>query len=304
MKTKPVLSSLSLSLLLSVSGVSAEAQSSVDTLRMGNRTIVVKEDKKNINVQMFSTDPSGKSFENKQIFKGVYLNGRSMEQHYTSSILGTLRISLEKPVRHKKRKEKPRYMSKVFSAGGFGLGAAILLGDGKEHLLNAASLRYTIGLASISMPLSKHWVFKPGANIEFNSIHMDKDYAYHQQQDKTVLLPAPEGEKYKTSRLHITYLTFPIMIRYRTGEYLNFGIDFGPELKIRTASSSKVWHRGQNGYTKLGSDLFLNTVGVGLRAQVSHGNIGFYGTYDLTPTFRNGYGPSNNILSVGAFLNL
>ncbi|MDY6122722.1 MAG: outer membrane beta-barrel protein [Porphyromonas sp.] len=320
---KPIV--LSGCLLLSLASISAKAQTTVDTLRTEKRVVVVKEDPKNIDVQVFEKNADGLFTPNKPLFRGVYLNGRVIEQRFANTFLGGVRISLEGPSSDKISRKKQRKIDKQrrqegknqvktselnkspmdfsLSLGGFGFGTATMLGDGQAHLHNASSLRYTIDLLNIGLRLGQHISISPSMNIEFNSIHFDDNHAYYQTPDKVELRPYDKGEYYK-SRLHTTYLAFPVMLRYHGGRTGAFRVGFGPEIKIRTASSSKVWESKHGTYRKLGSDLFLNPIVFGLRGQLSYEGLGIYATYDITPMFQDGKGPNTNLLSVGLTIGM
>lgn len=213
-------------------------------------------------------------------------------------------VKIPRPMIPLDRKEnKPSYMRSYVSGPGFSFGSVMMLDEGAEGINYASSLRYGLKMIGIDIPISRHFVFNSSVNMEFNSIHLKNNQAYHDAGGNTLMIPAPEGLTYDKSRLHVTYLTVPIMLQYRFGgrsnEGFNFGINFGPELKFRTASSSKVWYHDRKSYDKLGTDMNLNPVAVDLRLEVSFRGLGLYATYGLMPMFVSGKGPKTNLLSFG-----
>lgn len=265
-----------------------------DTVRRGNQTVIVKNlGDKGVSVDIFE----GKGNNTIHIFNGTYGSGRSVERRFINSGINKIIFGEPKDCCHKK--SKPYF---YVGFGGFGFGPSTILDDAGDHLKGASSLRYTIGLIRQGVDYN-HWNFTLGLNIEFNSLHLSGNYAFVESDNNTSSVQeSKDGTNYSTSRLHITYLDIPFMIGYKPIRNLN--ISFGPQLKIRTASSSKVWVPNVSGHTKLGDNLGLRTVVPSLMFKVNYSMLGAYLSYDLTSAFKSDKGPKGNMLSAGITLGL
>lgn len=278
-------------LTLAVAAVGSISAQVCDTIRHGNQTIIVKNNSNDgISVDITEIQTINGKNVKKQVYRGHYSNKKDIEQRYINSNINRIIFG-----RNKKTPCKSYFDVGI---GGFGFGPVTLTGDAGDHLKNAASLRYTLGLMNAQYHYGK-WAFSIGLNIEFNSIHLDGNYAFKENEDtnSAYLIKAPEGHEYDKSRLHITYMNIPLLVKFYPTK--DFDISFGPQLKIRTASSSKVWDKVYKGHTKLGNNLGLNTILPSLLLKMSYNAFGAFVTYDLLPAFKDNHGPKGNMISVG-----
>ncbi|WP_373812272.1 hypothetical protein [Porphyromonas loveana] len=262
------------------------------TIRTQDKTIVIEETDDDIDITLYRHRMDGDSVRSQQVFKGIYLKGRSIEQRFRNTIFDVpLNFS-----RSKDRKGDRR--TRDVGLGSFKLGFVNLTGDAGDHINASSSLRYTIGLMSVSCRLNDWLVIAPNMDIEFNSIHLKGNYSFRDVNGVTQVLPADAGVTYDKSRLHITYMDFalPLILRkYRS----NISFYVAPALKFKTASSSKVWLPDHKKYEKHGGDLNLNPVVVEARIGVNYRGFNLYGSYTLTPIFRGDKGPDTRMFAIG-----
>lgn len=72
-------------LFLLMSSITVMAQESIPqdtTIYLNGRKMVIKENNGKIKVKMYEAKSNNDTIENAQVFEGVYLNGRSIEQNY------------------------------------------------------------------------------------------------------------------------------------------------------------------------------------------------------------------------------
>lgn len=118
---------------------------------------------------------------------------------------------------------------------------------------------------------------------------------------KTVI--STRADELHNSRLHFTYLTFPLLLE------VNFPIGFGETIflnagvvgKIKTASSSKIWtnENGAERKVKLPGDLNVRPVTFDLVVQAGVGEVGFFASYSPLPVFMQNKGPEANQGTIG-----
>lgn len=275
----------------------ADLAHSDTTLRIGDRTLVITEGNDEIDIDLYQHLQNGNSVRKEKIFKGVYMNGRSIEQRYRNSIFYS-------PIILKSERDYGNCKDHLsLGMGSFGLGFVNLSGKGGDHLNASSSLRYSLGLLSLSTRINKWLAIAPNLNIEFNSIHLKDNYAFKEVEGVTQAVQAEEGVVYDKSRLHITYMNIAVPLIMKKC-HSNFSIYVAPVVKFKTASSSKIWLSDSKKHQKYGSDLNLNPVVLEGRAGIRYSSFNIYGSYTLTPIFKNDKGPDTHMYAIGVSFGL
>lgn len=269
------------------------AQGAPDTtVRIEDKVLVINETEDDIDIMLYRYNPDGTRGRSEQVFKGVYLKGRSIEQRFRNTIFDVpLNLTRSNKCSGDKR-------IRSIGSGSFKLGFVNLTGSAGEHINASSSLRYTLGLMSVSYRLNDWLVIAPNLDIEFNSIHLKNNYSFQDVEGLTQVLPAAEGVTYDNSRLHITYMNVAVPFMMKKCRS-SFSLYAAPVLKFKTASSSKVWLPDNKSHQKHGRDLNLNPIVLEARVGINYSAFNLYGSYTLTPLFRSGKGPDTRMFAIG-----
>lgn len=140
--------------------------------------------------------------------------------------------------------------------------------------------------------------------IQFNSIHFQNNKSIEVIDYKSVITTTSLGSEYSNTRLHYTYLTFPILIektlpigKRSSHAFINGGV----VIKAKTASSSKVWQEidGKKQKTKIPGDLNIRPVTFDLLVQAGFNDYGVFASYSPLSLFLNNKGPKGNQVTFG-----
>ena len=121
---------------------------------------------------------------------------------------------------------------------------------------------------------------------------------------KSVNTTAAIGSEYNNSRLHVTYLTFPLLLetalplgKHASHVFINGGI----VLKTKTDSSSKVWKDvdRKEQKTKIPGDLNLRSVTFDIIDQAGFNDYGVFASYSPLSLFLNNKGAKGNQVAFG-----
>lgn len=143
--------------------------------------------------------------------------------------------------------------------------------------------------------------------IQFNAIHWQNNKAIEIDDYKTIVTTTLPGEEYSRSRMHYTYLTFPLLIEtnWDLGNNSHLFINAGLVGKIKTASSSAVWVKNENGKKdkiKLGEEINLRPITMDIIAQAGINDWGLFVSYSPFNLFVNNKGPEANQATIGVQL--
>jgi Outer membrane protein beta-barrel domain len=117
---------------------------------------------------------------------------------------------------------------------------------------------------------------------------------------------------FKKTKLATVYLEAPVEFRYSADPLTGKGIKFAIGAKIGTlinahTRNTKFENKGNtviNDYVmKESSKRFLNKNRLSIMGRIGYGHFSLYGSYQLTPVFRDGLGPKVNPVSIGLTLS-
>lgn len=272
------------------------------TFLYNNRKVVINDKDNELNVSVYHLDTQGDTTEVRKIYEGIFTEDKSIERRYETGF----DISIPDIFKSRdKRRENRSHWS------GFGIGFASLPEgfdfDGElASILNLSrSLQYNLNLIEGSWRMgNSNFTGITGIGMQFNAIHLQSNKAIEVQDYRSVITTAESGMEYNKSRLHYTYLTFPLLVEtsWNFGRRSYFFVNAGIVAKVKTASSSGVWYTDENGKkqkTKFQGDLNIRPVTFDLLAQAGINNIGFFASYTPLTLFRDNKGPKGNQATIG-----
>lgn len=273
-----------------------------DTIIHKNKKIVIDDSNNDIKVDIFSINAEGDTVYNEKIYEGVFVGDKSVEKEYNNSFMVSI-PDIFKP------KDKRNTTNTHWS--GFGVGFSNvpegLDFDGEmASIVNVSrSLQYNLNFAEANFNFGKSNVKGVvGIGIQFNSIHFQKNKAIEVVDYKSVITTTEVGSEYRDTRIHATYLTFPLLVEtsFPTGRHSShIFLNGGVVLKAKTASSSKVWTDvdGKKRKTKMPGDLNLRPVTFDILVQAGINDCGFFASYSPMSLFMNNKGPKGNQATIG-----
>jgi hypothetical protein len=149
-----------------------------------------------------------------------------------------------------------------------------------------------------------------GPGIATDNVFLDKTSVGIKDNTATVRFQnLKDTVHFKTYKLATAYAEAPVELRYSSNPDDN-------SKSIKAAIGAKVgmllsaWVKGSklesssgtllNGYTlKEKSKNYFNTLRISLSGRVGYGNFSLFGSYALTPLFKEGLGPKMNAYSIG-----
>lgn len=283
-----------------VSLMAANIMPADTTIRYKDKLIKLVEKDDETSVKLYKIDENGDTIVGEKIYEGVFANEKTIEREYDNRF----EISIPEVFRPKRKRVFDPHWT------GFGVGfsnlpeqlnfdgelaAVVNSGSSLQYNLNFGDATYGIGLNNIRLVL--------GMGIQFNSIHLQTNKAIEVIDYQSVITTTEPGFDYRTSRLHFTYLTFPLLIEYNApGRGFNrFFFNAGVVGKVKTASSSKVWFNedGRKKKLKMPGELNIRPVSIDFIAQAGFGDYGMFAAYSPLDLFMDGKGPKGNQVSIG-----
>lgn len=290
-------------LLLPAFYMTASAMVPTDTtFKYNNRKVVITENNDELNVSVYHQTEAGDTVQSQKIYEGIFTDEQSIERRYENSF----DISIPDIFKPKKKRRPSRA-----HWAGFGVGFANLPNgldfDGElSSIINASrSLQYNLNLIEGSRQLgNSNFTAITGMGIQFNAIHWQNNKAIEVEDYTSVITTAGPGDEYRRTRLHYTYLTFPLLVEtnWDFGRGSHFFLNAGVVAKVKTASSSRIWWNDENGQkqkTKFPGDLNIRPITLDLLAQGGFNDFGFFVSYSPFTLFRNNKGPEANQATVG-----
>lgn len=267
-----------------------------------NKKIIIDDSNSNITVDIYHVNVEGDTVCNEKIYEGIFIGDKSVEKEYNNSFIVSI-PDIFKP-KDKRRTTKTHW-------SGFGVGFSNLPNgfnfDGEmASILNASrSLQYNLNFTDGSFNLGKSNVKAVvGMGIQFNSIHFQNNKAIEVIDYKSAITTTAVGSEYNNSRLHVTYLTFPLLLEtaFPVGKHASHVfVNGGIVLKTKTASSSKVWKDvdRKERKTKMPGDLNLRPVTFDILVQAGFNDYGVFASYSPLDLFLANKGPKGNQATIG-----
>jgi len=287
-------------LLASLSCVNASTFFPTDTtFHYQNRTVVIHEQQDEINVSVYRHNEAGDTIKSNKIYEGIFTDDKSVERRYENRF-DILVPDIFKP------KDKRKIAASHWA--GFGVGFSNLPdgwnfeGEMASALNLSRSLQYNLNFVDNCWSLGDHGLsLVTGFGIQFNSMHLETN-KYMEVIDYKTLISNAEEELNK-SRLHFTYLTFPLLleVNFPVGCTETLFLNAGVVGKIKTASSSKIWvnENGKERKIKQPGDLNIRPATFDFLLQAGVGEVGLFVSYTPLTLFLHNKGPEANQGTVG-----
>lgn len=272
------------------------------TLQYNDRKVVITEDGDEINISVYRQTETGETVPAQKIYEGIFTENRNIERRYESGF----EISVPDIFKPKKNR-RPSYSHWA----GFGVGFTNLPqsfnfeGELSSIINLSRSLQYNLNLIDGSWRVGdSNFTGVTGMGIQFNAIHWQNNKAIEVEDYSSVITTTAPVDEYRRSRLHYTYLTFPLLIEtnWNLGRGTDFFVNAGVVAKVKTASSSRIWWNDENGQkqkTKFPGDLNIRPITLDLIAQAGIDDIGFFVSYTPFDLFRENRGPKGNQATIG-----
>lgn len=159
-----------------------------------------------------------------------------------------------------------------------------------------------------------HFSIAIGPGLATDHIFLDERRAEITGTSTTIRIRnVADTTHFKKFKLSTAFLEAPIELRF-TGNPDNNAKSFKMALGVKVGTMLSAWTKGKtlqnsagntvNDYTeKLKSKRYFNTTRFSATARVGYGHFTAFGSYALTPVFKEGVGPKMNTLSVGITLS-
>ena len=289
-----------LALLASMSCVNASSFFPADTtFHYQDRTVVIREQPDEINVSVYRQNEAGDTIWSNKIYEGIFMDDQSVERRYENKF-DIFVPDIFKP------KSKRNVAASHWA--GFGIGFSNMPtgwdfdGEMASSLNLSRSMQYNLNFFDDHWKLGNNGLsLVTGFGIQFNSMHLQTNKFMEVIDYKTLI--SNSEEKLKNSRLHYTYLTFPLLleVNFPIGRSETIFLNAGVVGKVKTASSSKIWLSGNGRESKIKQpgNLNIRPVTVDLLLQAGIGDFGFFLSYAPFPVFLQNKGPEANQGTVG-----
>jgi hypothetical protein len=174
--------------------------------------------------------------------------------------------------------------------------------DPLQNITTFKSLNFMFGVhvvTNLSGNQRGGWSLRWGAEYSNNSLRMT-DNGIVSKGANGVVFSNPSPLNVTNSRLSVTYLSIPLILRanFQKGPFKY--ISFGGYAGIRTGTNTIVCSENPTREVYEYTDYNVNDFRYGVRAELGlRGFLSLYGQYDLNPLFQKGKGPELNLISFG-----
>lgn len=189
--------------------------------------------------------------------------------------------------------------------------------QGKPDSINTDGLHRTFNayfLFDFPFKTNPHWSVAVGAGVAVDNIYFDKTYVgIKDNTPSLVFRNLQDTNRFKKYKLMTTYLEAPVELRFSARPEDNkrsFKVALG--VKVGTLVGAVVKGKNlenRNGNTVLSytakekSKRFFNQNRLSATARIGYGSFSLFGSYALTPLFKEGQAPTIRPLTVGLTLS-
>lgn len=159
-----------------------------------------------------------------------------------------------------------------------------------------------------------HFSVAIGPGLSSDHIFLDKQSAgITGTTTNIVFRNLTDTNSFKKYKVSTAFLEVPVELRF-IGNPEAGGKSFKMALGVKVGTMLSAWTKGvtlqnRNGGTvndfteKLKSKRYFNTTRLSLMGRVGYGHFSLFGSYALTPVFKEGVGPKMNTTSIGLALS-
>ncbi len=145
-----------------------------------------------------------------------------------------------------------------------------------------------------------------GLGFEWNNFRLRQHNMKIDRNAEVFTAVRADEKAYVKNKIVISYLNAPLMLEFQTNPKSNsdsFHLSAGIIGGLRIGSFQKMeYENGKKQTEKQHDDFFINPFKADALLKIGWGKLNLYGTYSLTPLFRDGKGPELYPFSVGLAL--
>jgi hypothetical protein len=158
-------------------------------------------------------------------------------------------------------------------------------------LHSSKSMNFNLNFSQMSIGFTRHFGLVTGLGIRWNNYRFDGNNNI-QKGDGGVIEILDPGDVLKKSKLSTTYLSLPLMLEMQIpADYHRLNIAVGAIGAVKLCSESKMIYENGDKVTS-DSDFSLNMLRYGATARIGFENFQIYGTYFMSPLFKEGKSPA------------
>jgi hypothetical protein len=162
-------------------------------------------------------------------------------------------------------------------------------------LHSSKSHNFSINFSQLSLGLTRRFGIVTGLGINWNNYCFDGNNNIQKGTNGIIEILDP-GAALEKSKLTTVYLTLPVLLEVQIpANYHSINMSAGFIGAIKLGSHTKVVFQDGD-KVKSNGDFSLNLLRYGATARIGYQNFQIYGTYYMTPLFKNGKGPGGNDL--------
>jgi hypothetical protein len=157
-------------------------------------------------------------------------------------------------------------------------------------LNSGKAMSFSLNFSQLSIGLGRHIGFVTGLGLDWNNYRFDGNNNIMKNATGNIVMLDP-GEPLKKSKLATLYLDLPILFEVQIPtDHQRINIAAGPIGAIKLSSHSKMVFENDD-KVKSDGDFSLNMLRYGATARIGYENLEIFGTYYMTPLFKEGKGP-------------
>jgi len=163
----------------------------------------------------------------------------------------------------------------------------------------STSHNFTLNLMTFQKQIrNSNWLLVSGMGLEWSRYHFDDNAALTKKDGVTFFEEAPDGIRYKDSKLLAYYVTIPLLLEYQVSHFHVSGGVVG-YFKYYSKSQIKYKEEGKTIKQNMGRDLNIRPVDLRFRLQAGINDVSIYGLYAPFSMFNKNDGPDLNTYTIG-----
>lgn len=201
------------------------------------------------------------------------------------------------------KKSKSRKYHTHWSGFGIGLLSYDESKVPNSSLIPSRSLSYSLNITSYGFHIrNTNLMLVTGLGFDWHRYHFDDNARLDRVDGVAQFLPAPEGIKYKSSKLLAYYATVPLMLEFQPTRKFHLAAGAVAFINYYTKSQVKYYVNGDKHIEDMKRDLNLRRFDVKLKAQMGIGGFNIYGYYSPASMFEKHRGPDLKPFNIGLML--
>lgn len=284
----------------------AEMVQNDTTIRYKNKIIHVHDSLDQVKVNVLNND----STPFKQVYEGIFSDSKSYEKWTVIEEIGIQLPFLNKITHHKKKYKMEGHWAGI----GWGFAnisdAKYKLNDIDDlSLKSESSNEFSFNLIEKTLPLYKNNIgLTSGLGFNWKNYFLEKNTHLIENNDITIIAPAPAGINYKSSRLRVFQIAVPLLLEWQPtfGKNHKFFINAGVVGGVNATASFRVKYIEPNGgEVNMVESKGLNIAPLTLDyiGQIGYDDWSVYAKYSPFSIFQNDKGPNVRAVSLGVMLN-